>query len=422
VLSRSKLSVPHCSEKEEEQIILIQTNFRRGGDDRISVSNTLISGCYSRLIILPFEIIVTTIVKPNTPICHDLLVIGILPCNDMFGAKQIPLLMSNKHIQIIMRKGYPLVGIGDSACVVDGSNEIIFDIVGLSTFLCNPYGCDVCSYYEFPVLYHGSQGICYQLHVVNFGEDISDCAIDFGVWPKSDNIRDHIAALNSKQSFMVEYIGIDMLICNHIKHAPLVSYWSREKSSWKFERLTYLAFGGLQGFAYNHKDLADAIHTFDVGHCFGNALVVTKIDSYEIHLAVLSTENYGIENWDLLQASFANNVIAVLKAWLHNIVSTMVGAVDCPISFGDIGQKYFRKFSISCHFNIGQQPKNLGNVEKINGNTKAELIKMVQKQFVLFFRSGREQQWDPGGYLSTSASASWSPFKVWDPGKKKLIP
>jgi len=53
-------------------------------------------------------------------------------------------------------------------------------------------------------------------------EDISDCAIDFGVWPKSDNIRDHIAALNSKQSFMVECIGIDMLICNHIKHAPLL--------------------------------------------------------------------------------------------------------------------------------------------------------------------------------------------------------
>lgn len=121
-------------------------------------------------------------------------------------------------------------------------------------------------------------------------------------------------------------------------------------------------------------------------------MVVTKIDSYGIHLAVLSTENYGIENWDLLQASFANNVIAVLKAWLHNIVCTMIGAVDCPISFGAIGQNYFRKFSISCHFNIGQQQKNLGNVEKINGDTKAELIKMVQKQFVLFFRSGREQQ------------------------------
>lgn len=249
-------------------------------------------------------------------------------------------------------------------------------------------------------------------------EDISDGAIDFGVWPKSDNIRDHIAPLDSKQSFMVEYIGLDKLICNHIKHAPLVCYWSHEKSSWKFERLIYLAFGGLQGFAYNHKDLADAIHTFDVGHCLGNALVVTKIDSYEIHLAVLSTENYGMENWDLLQASFANNATEVLKAWLHNIVCTMVGAVDCQISFEAIGQNYFRKFSISCHFNIGQQQKYLGNVEKINGDPKAELIKMVQKQFVLFFRSGREQQWDPGGYLSTSASASWSPFKVWDPGKK----
>lgn len=68
----------------------------------------------------------------------------------------------------------------------------------------------------------------------------------------------------------------------------------------KQKRLIYLAFGGLQGFACNHKDLADAIHTIDVGHCLGNALVVTKIDSYEIHLAVLSTENYGMENWDLL--------------------------------------------------------------------------------------------------------------------------
>lgn len=177
-------------------------------------------------------------------------------------------------------------------------------------------------------------------------EDISDGAIDFGVWPKSDNIRDHIAALDSKQYFMVEYIGLDKLICNHLKHAPLVCYWSHEKSSWKFERLIYLAFGGLQGFAYNHKDLADAIHTIDVGHCLGNALVVTKIDSYEIHLAVLSTENYGMENWDLLQASFANNATEVLKAWLHNIVCTMVGAVDCQISFEAIGQNYFRKFSI----------------------------------------------------------------------------
>lgn len=117
---------------------------------------------------------------------------------------------------------------------------------------------------------------------------------------------------------------------------------------------------------------------------------------------------------DFLQA----NAIEILKVWFHNIVCTVVEAVDCPISSGAIDQNSFKKISIShCCFIIGPQQKNLGNVQKINSDTKAELIKMVQKQFVFFLRSGREQQWDPGGYLSTFASASWSPFKEWDPGK-----
>jgi len=65
---------------------------------------------------------------------------------------------------------------------------------------------------------------------------------------------------------------------------------------------------------YNHKDLAETIHPFHVGHCLGNALVVTKVDNYVIHLAVLSTEKYEIkENWDMLKASFAKTAIEILK-------------------------------------------------------------------------------------------------------------
>lgn len=64
----------------------------------------------------------------------------------------------------------------------------------------------------------------------------------------------------------------------------------------------------------------------------------------------------------------SEKAIKVLKAWLHNLVGTMVEAVGSTTIIDAIDHNHFNIFSIhhSC-FNIGSQPKNLRNAEEVGG-------------------------------------------------------
>jgi hypothetical protein len=116
----------------------------------------------------------------------------------------------------------------------------------------------------------------------------------------------------------------------------------------------------------------------------------------------------------------SENTIKVLKAWLHNLASTMVEAVGSTTIIEAIDHDRFNIFSIhhNC-FNIGSQPKNLRNVEGVNGDIEEELIEMVHKRSVLFFIIVKNHQWDPGGLLDLDMLpiVRFSQFMQWDPGK-----
>jgi hypothetical protein len=97
--------------------------------------------------------------------------------------------------------------------------------VGLSTCPYDPYIDNTCgSSCVYPNLHlrcNDFGGMCNPHHAYNFEEDVIVVAIDFGNSPKGDNFRDDLAALMSKQTFMVEHIGIHMSTHKNLRHASL---------------------------------------------------------------------------------------------------------------------------------------------------------------------------------------------------------
>ncbi|GAU44711.1 hypothetical protein TSUD_24740 [Trifolium subterraneum] len=185
--------------------------------------------------------------------------------------------------------------------------ELVFlAIVGLSIISNDPYVNYIDSTRGvYPYLYESCYdfgGVCYSHHASNFGEDTVASAIDVSIWLKSANFSDQLAALNSKHYFMVVHIGIYTLFSMNLSNPSMAMYWFHEHDNLRFGRLIYVAFRTSGDFAYWHKEHVDAIYSIHVGSSLGNILVTTKFDNYQIHLNVLLTKRYDMENWDLWQA------------------------------------------------------------------------------------------------------------------------